>query len=113
MLQIRFEEQDLSIKSILDEKADRLKSLKQISKKAELTEYKIARVDDWKITPCEVITIHLVNWARPVAAKPGLQPLQHMCLVSMKLIFSTQALENRNKRNAKEKIRKLEDKEIQ
>lgn len=46
MLQIRFEEQDLSIKSILDEKADRLKSLKQISKKAELTEYKIARVDD-------------------------------------------------------------------
>lgn len=113
MLQIRFEEQDLSIKSILDEKADRLKSLKQISKKAELTEYKIARVDDWKITPCEVITIYLVNWARPVAAKPGLQPLQHTCLVSMKLIFSTQALENRNKRNAKEKIRKLEDKEIQ
>lgn len=46
MLQIRFEEQDLSIKSILDEKADRLKSLKQISKKAELTEYKIGRVDD-------------------------------------------------------------------
>ena len=36
MLQIGFEEQDLSIKSILDEKADRLKSLKQISKKAEL-----------------------------------------------------------------------------
>lgn len=70
MLQIGFEEQDLSIKSILDEKADRLKSLKQISKKAEL-EYKIARVVDWKITPCEVITIHLVNWARPVAAKPG------------------------------------------
>lgn len=45
MLQIRFEEQDLSIKSILDEKADGLKSLKQISKKAEL-EYKIARVVD-------------------------------------------------------------------
>lgn len=69
MLQIRFEEQDLSIKSILNEKADRLKSLKQISKKAELTEYKIARVVDWKIT--QVITIHLVNWARPVAPKPG------------------------------------------
>ena len=42
----KFEEQDLSIKSILDEKADRLKSLKQVSKGAELAEYKIARVVD-------------------------------------------------------------------